>query len=183
MGHQFTFFRAANKNRFTHGGSLRNLRAGRGHRPLSTKSAIHLVFKADKRCLRRGLRSPIVFQICQKTIKKYAKRFLIKIEQLAICGDHIHALVRLTKRSLGQHFFRVVAGQIAQELGKTGLIVTGTRKVWKQRPFTRVVFGEKAFSIAKNYVRLNEKEASGEIPYRKNRLRGLTSLELSALLW
>lgn len=121
MGHQFTFYKAVAKNRFAHGGVLRNLRAGRGARPLSTKSAVHLVFKTDKSKLRKGLRSPVVFQICQRTIKKFSKRFFIKIEQLAICDDHIHALIRLTKRSLGQHFFRVVAGQIAQELGKIGI--------------------------------------------------------------
>lgn len=183
MGHQFTFYKQVAKNKYVHGGALRNLRTGRGARPLSTKSAVHLVFKADKSKLRKGLRSPVVFQICHRTIKKFSKRFFIKIEQLAICGDHIHVLIRLTKRSLGQHFFRVVAGQIAQELGKIGNIVTGTTGLWKHRPFTRVVFGARAFLIAKNYVRLNEKEAKGEIRYRKNRLRGLSLLEMNILLW
>lgn len=179
MGHQFTTL--VRKTRFTHGGRLRNLRAGRSYRPLSTKCAVHLVFKADKRKLRKGLCSPVGFQLSQIIIRKYAKRFFIKIEQLAICGDHIHALIRISKRSLGQHFFRVVAGQISQEFEKLGLLVTGTRKLWKHRPFTRVVLGAKAFFVAKSYVRLNEKEARGEMPYRKERLRGLKPEEWKKL--
>lgn len=188
MGHQdfnksqLSLTKSHRKNRYAHGGTLRNQRSGRKSRALSTKSAIHLVFKVDKSKIRRGLRSPLGFKICQCAIKKYSKRFFVKIEQLAICGDHIHALIRITKRSFGQYFFRVVAGQIAQEFKKHGLWVTGTQSIWKYRPFTRIVFGQKAFEIAKNYVRLNEKEAQGKIPYRKERLRGLKSEEWK-ILW
>ena len=188
MGHtrgvstQFSIAKKYTKNKYSFGGVLRNTRRGRKSRPLSTRSAIHLVFKVDKTKIRKGLRSLIGFKICQKTIKTYSKRFFVKIEQLAICGDHIHILVRFSKRSLGKYFFRVVAGQIAQEFKNNGLWVTDTQSIWKYRPFTRVVFGAKAFEIAKNYVRLNEQEAKGKIPYRKERLRGLTPEEWK-ILW
>jgi REP element-mobilizing transposase RayT len=135
MGHTFSkihrsrqlqLIRTYAKNRFAHGGELRKTRAGRGARPLSTKSAIHLVFKANRRMQRLGYRSPKGFAICNSVIKRYAKRFFVKIEELAICSDHIHLSVRFTKRSLGQHFLRVVAGQIAQQMEKHGLKVTDT---------------------------------------------------------
>jgi len=113
--------------RYNHGGILRQKRRGRKARPLSTREPIHLVFKADNKSYKRGLRSPLGFAISQRILKKYAKRFFVKLEQVAICQDHIHCLVRFSKRSLGQHFFRVVAGQIAQEFQKNGLIkVTDT---------------------------------------------------------
>ena len=179
---QIYFMKDYSKDQYSFGGVLRNTRRGRKARPLSTKCAVHLVFKVDKTKIRKGLRSAIGFQICQKTIKKYAKRFYVKIEQLAICGDHIHILVRLSKRSFGQYFFRVVAGQIAQEFKNIGLWVTDTQGIWKYRPFTRVVLGVRAFLIAKNYVRLNEQEAKGVIFYKKERLRGLTPEEWN-LLW
>jgi len=181
--------------RYNHGGILRQKRRGRKARPLSTRYPLHLVFKADKTAFKKGLRSPLGFAISQRVLKKYAKRFFVKLEQVAICQDHIHCLVRLSKRSLGQHFFRVVAGQIAQEFQKNGLMkVTDTpadgdeasgkptKSFWRYRPFTRVIKGYRPYQRVRSYIQLNEREARGEISYRKSRLRGLSSVEWE-LLW
>jgi hypothetical protein len=54
-------------------------------------------------------------------------------------------------------------------------------KLWKYRPFTRVVRGFRAYKIVRDYIQLNEKEATGEIRYSKQRLRGLLADELSRL--
>jgi hypothetical protein len=56
-----------------------------------------------------------------------------------------------------------------------------TPKLWKYRPFTRVVRGFKAYKLVRDYIQLNEKEATGEIRYSKQRLRGLLADELSRL--
>ncbi|MBC7743458.1 MAG: transposase [Bdellovibrionaceae bacterium] len=183
MGHkQLEFEKVHWKFRDQHGGVLRNKRRGRKARPLTTKAPVHLVFKIDRRKIKKGFRSPHGFAICNQVIKRYAKRFFIKIDQLAIAGDHIHLIIRISRRSFGQYFFRVVAGQIAQRMKNEGLWVTDTPFVWKLRPFTRVIRGWKAYNVARNYVMLNHKEAEGEIAYRKERLRGLSSAEWE-LLW
>jgi REP-associated tyrosine transposase len=110
------------------------------------------VFKADKQTYKKGLRSPLGFAITQRVLKKYSRRFFVKLEQVAICQDHIHCLVRLSKRSLGQHFFRVVAGQIAQEFQKTGLMkVTGTPGVGateSRKPAQRPLFRRVGTALA-----------------------------------
>lgn len=183
--------------RLQHGGVLRQKRRGRRARPISTRDPIHLVFKADRKALRRGFRSPLEFAIINRLIKTFSKRFFIKIHQYSINHDHLHLVIRTSRRSLHHHFLRVVAGQIAQEFRKLGLltvVVTDTpkatsgrgkvspRKLWRHRPFTRIVKGLRGFRTVMNYVRLNEKEARGEIPYRKERLRGLSSAEWE-LLW
>lgn len=190
------------KFRFCHGGTLRNRRHGRKARPLSTKDPIHLVFKCDKSSVRRGFRSPLGFAIITRLIKTFAKRFFIKIDQYSINHDHIHFVIRIHRRSLHHYFLRVIAGQIAQEFLKEGFMkVTDTparphatqskvadlqkqgspKPLWKYRPFTRVVKGWKPYLTVMNYVRLNEKEVRGEIPYRKNRLRGMSSSEWEVL--
>lgn len=221
----FSFANIKAAHRFCHGGVLYQKRAGRGQRPLSTKEPLHLVFKVRKEKLRSGsLRTPQNFQSIQNIIQRYAKKFFVKIEQLSIQGDHIHALIRTTKRSLYHHFFRVVAGQIAQQFQKEGMLsgrtVIGTSstaakaaatrkinppqvseknttatnsnknanpkpkgtKLWKYRPYTRVIRGHKAYDVARNYVQLNEKEAQGKIVYRKERLKGLSAGEWE-ILW
>lgn len=187
--HQFNFTKTHWQFRYNHGGQLRKKRRGRKARPLSTKAPIHLVFKTEIKSLRRGLRSPLGFFLINHIIKKYARKFFVKVEQLSINHDHLHLLVRFSKRSYGQHFLRVVAGQIAQEFQKNGFLVvksvTDTPrkavKLWKYRPFTRVIQGWKPYQVVRNYIQLNEKEASGKIKYKSQRLKGLSSSEWKVL--
>ena len=190
MGHpkskQLHLFNSHWKFRYNHGGVLRNKRRGRKARPLSTKAPLHLVFKIERKNLQKGLRSPLGFYIIQKVIKKFAAHFFVKIEQLSINHDHIHMLVRFTKRTQGLHFLRVVAGQIAQEFHKARFLkvtdTLNTPKLWKYRPFTRVIQGFKPYLMVKNYIQLNEKEASGKIKYKPQRLRGLSMSDWQ-ILW
>ena len=120
--------------------------------------------------------------------------FFVRVEQVSIQGNHIHILIRATRRSRYHHFFRVVSGQIAQVFEKEGLLcvekkMTDTPKIdvnkkglWMYRPFSRVVKGRRGYRIVRDYIQLNEKEALGVIPYRKERLRGLSMSEWQ-LLW
>jgi putative transposase len=210
IGHmkQFEFQKINWKHRFSHGGILRKSRAGRGMRPLSSREPLHLVFKADRSRIKAGFRSYQRFFLIHSLIQKYSLKFFVKIEQVSVQGDHIHLLIRTTRRSNYQSFFRVIAGQIAQRFEKEGLLslpasaanaeamVTDTPtapgtpasatnpkpKLWLHRPFTRVVRGYRAYKTVQNYIRLNEQEALGKIPYQKQRLRKLNP-EQWEILW
>lgn len=160
---------------------MRTKRRGRRSRPLSRRCPLHIVFKADKKNLKKGLRSKEGFVIVNRVIKRYAKRFHVGIERYAICADHIHCVIRIKHRSLGQHFLRVTAGQIAQNFEKEGLSVTDTLSVWKQRPFSRVIVGFRDQMRVVSYVKLNELEASARISYKPNRLQGLSTGEWELL--
>lgn len=122
---QTTFFDISRKHLLSYGGDLRKRKLGRGQRPLSTKEPIHVVFKINRFQLRhKSLRAPQSFKLVLNTIEKYAKYFSVKIEQLSIQHDHIHLLIRTARRKHFHHFFRVVAGQIAQSFEKEGLLAT-----------------------------------------------------------
>jgi putative transposase len=56
------------------------------------------------------------------------------------------------------------------------------QRLWKYRPFTRVVQGFRGFKTVMAYVKLNELEAQGVISYSVNRLKGLSPAEWE-LLW
>ena len=207
MAKQFSFDQVGSKHKYSHGGALRRLSGGRGVRPLACKLPLHVVFKINRsRLKRRSLRSNQSFRLIHKIVRNYAKMFFVKVEQITIQPDHLHLLIRTSRRSLFHHFFRVVAGQIAQQFLKWGLSfekterwpkarVTGTpnqglnmkypersEDFWKFRPFSRVVKGYKAYQIIKDYIQLNEQEVTGVIKYSKLRLRGLSSAEWN-LLW
>lgn len=182
---QKSFFKT--NHQVSHGGDLRKSRKGRGSRPLATKVPIHLVFKVNKKYVKGGLRLSKRFQLIHQLLQIYQAKFFIKVEQISIQNDHIHLLVRTSKRSNYQNFFRVFAGQIAQRMKNRGLLTIDDSKqavqLWKHRPFTRVVRGGwRAIQVVRNYIQLNEKEALGIIPYKKERLRGLSLLEWE-FLW
>ncbi len=178
---KFDFAKTHWKYRSSHGGTSRNSRKGRGTRPLSGKEPLHLVFKANRDCLRGGLRTYRRYLLIEKLVDRYAQKFFVKIEQISIQHDHVHFLLRARRRTDYQSFFRVVTGQIAQQFQKNGLLnfalVTDTqekhtdttstpkksKKLWKYRPFTRVIRGWKAYQTVESYVRLNEQEAFGHL--------------------
>ncbi len=95
MGHSQQMFLDKPHWRFrhTHGGTLRQKRRGRKARPISNKTPIHLVFKADRTNLKRGFRSPLGFIIVTDTLKKYSKKFFVKVEQAAFFagGDWVES--------------------------------------------------------------------------------------------
>jgi REP element-mobilizing transposase RayT len=174
----------ADFHRWRYGGDLRKSRFGRGRRPLSTKYPIHLVFKVEKLFLPKGLRAPGNFLLVTQTVRRYAFRFKVGVEKISIQHDHIHLLVRSSKMVNYHAFFRVVAGQIAQKIE----VPKRPRKtkykhlrLWKHRPFSRIVWGERARQIVRNYIQLNEMEVLGRVRYRKQRLRGLKPEEIEAL--
>ncbi|WP_413292556.1 transposase [Bdellovibrio sp. HCB185ZH] len=166
--------------RYCHGGTLRRSSKGRGARPLSSKDPIHLVFKINKAAVRSGLRSPRSFNLLRVLLKKYSRKFFVRVEQFSIQTDHIHLLVRGSRRSSMQSFLRVVAGQFAQCLTDTFHQKNEGEKVWKHRPFSRVIKGYKPYRIVRDYIQLNEAEAWGR-PYSKTRLRGLSEEQLREL--
>ena len=183
---QGSFFRPSGVFKLSHGGELRKKKRGRGFRPLSTKDPLHLVLKvAQYRLRNKSLRAPRSFKLVLEIINKYAKHFAVKIEQISVQNDHIHLLIRTSSRKRYQHFFRVIAGQSAQRFEMEGLLkttVTDTPKLWKYRPFSRVVKGWKSYNVVRNYIQLNEKEVLGIIRYQKKRLSGLSTSDWQ-LLW
>ncbi len=208
MAKQFSFDQVSSKHKYSHGGALRRLSGGRGARALACRLPLHVVFKINRSRLKsRSLRSNQSFRLIHKIVQDYSKMFFVKVEQITIQPDHLHLLIRTSRRSLFHHFFRVVAGQIAQQFLKCGLSfekterspkagVTGTpnhslkktkyqdrsEDFWKFRPFSRVVMGYKAYKIVRDYIQLNELEAAGVIEYSKLRLRGLSSADWD-ILW
>ena len=186
---QGSFFTSNEAFTLSHGGELRKKKKGRGPRPLSSKEPLHAVFKVTQFHLRhKSLRTPQSFKLILEIVEKYGKHFAVKIEQYSVQKDHIHLLIRTSRRKHYHHFFRVVAGQIAQRFKKAGLLtninqkVTDTLKLWKYRPFSRVVKGWKSYKTIRNYIQLNEKEARGEIEYQKNRLCSLSTSDWQ-ILW
>lgn len=151
---QMSFGGKAFRRKLCFGGQLLKGNA-RQARPIDTKLPLHLVLRSHGRA---SLRSPQLFNKVSAMVERTSKKYGVRIYEWANVGNHIHLLIRVTKRPLWSAFIRELTGKIARAAGKTN------EKFWIYKPFTRVVPGwQKAFRSVKDYVTLNRHEAEGVI--------------------
>jgi REP element-mobilizing transposase RayT len=175
--------------RLEHGGAL-TYKKRKTKRAITIKKPMHLVLRSDKA---KGPRSLLKNKsLVLKILRKYSRKFAVRVYQVAVCGNHIHCLVKGCNRKQLQHFFRVFSGQVAQEIltkhpeakGEQKAFRGGTHRknhktFWSLLLYTRVVSWGRDYLNAKSYVIRNELEALGMIAYKrtKNRIAGETAKE------
>jgi len=175
---QLSFFR---RERREHGGSLA-LGTRRSRRPLSTKTAIHVTLKSD---LATGPRALLRHRkLIQEVARFGERRFGVKVYRFAICGNHLHFLIRGRTREGLQNFFRVFAGHIAQGiLAKHPLSRAETerraseqrgctknrRRFWSLLLYSRLVSWGREFGVVAGYIARNRLEALRLVADRERR--------------
>ncbi len=108
-----------------HGGAL-SVNKRRSKRALSIKDPIHLTLRSE---FAYGSRSLMKHQnLINHVIRKFSRRFKVKVYRHAICGNHIHLLLKGDNRVGLQNFFRVLAGHIAQNILKQFPVTLSERK-------------------------------------------------------
>jgi REP element-mobilizing transposase RayT len=170
--------------RTAHGGDP-SIGRRRSRRPLSIKKPMHVTLRSEFAYKNRSLLKHQ--KLINQVLKKASRRFRISIYEKAICGNHIHLLVRGRKRFEIQNFFRVVAGHIAQQIliehpilvsekpKRGGALAKrenisvhpkNQRKFWCALIYSRLLSGwGKEFRTVKEYIVRNTLEAIGILPY------------------
>ena len=149
-----TFFHKMNKPNAGFGGDLiKNLKTNpKVKRPLDSKLPIHLVLRAK----RSWMRTPKQFAKVNEVVASVARRRGVRIYEYANVGNHLHLLIKITRRPRWAAFIRELTGRLATLAGGGG--------VWLRRPFTRVVNGwRRAYRSVREYVRLNRFEADNDL--------------------
>lgn len=170
------------KRKTEHGGVFA-LGKRRSKRPLNLKQPLHLTLRSERAYGVRSLlrHRPVIDAIS----KKAARRFRVRIYEKAICGNHMHLLVKAQTRFELQNFFRVLAGHVAQEilrihpLQKHELLEAGgapgckknQRKFWSLLLYSRILTWGREYLRVKRYVIQNTLEALKLIPYQKRKSR------------
>jgi REP element-mobilizing transposase RayT len=182
-------------HRKEHGGALSH-RKRRSKRILSIKNSIHVTLRSD---FAYGARSLLKHQILiNHILKKFSKKFGIRVYRYAICGNHIHLLIKGKSRVGLQNFFRVFAGHTAQGILQSFPIrqieysardikrggapilqgcLKNRRQFWDLLLYTRSVTWGREFKTVARYILQNTLEALNIIAYvpRKNRRLNNTS--------
>lgn len=155
MAKQLAFRDSAFKKRIVFGGQLLKGNA-RESRPTNSKLPLHLVLRSHGRI---SMRNPLLFNAINEIVERVARKYGVKVYEYANAGNHIHLLIRVTKRQLWSAFIREITGRIALKTKRFG-----RTKFWIYKSFTRVVSGwKKAFNSVRDYVTLNRHEADGAI--------------------
>jgi REP element-mobilizing transposase RayT len=159
-------------------------RKGRlGRRALDTKNTMHLVLRSTKAVgdwsfARSKNKSKI-----QEIIKKFSKKYGIKIYSVAYAGNHLHAQLKLSHRYTYKPFIRAITSAIAIAISgvsrwKHAVLGKGSKngrgKFWDYRPYTRVVRGFRAFLTLRDYIKINQLEGWG---YARHEARFLIAWE------
>jgi REP element-mobilizing transposase RayT len=164
-----------------HGGVL-TLKRRKSKRPLDIKRAVHVVLRSDlavgKRSLKRNEK------LVERVFDRFSRRFRIRVYQKAVCGNHIHCLVKAKTRKELQNFFRVLAGQIAQEILRRfplqkfekkafrgGTHPKNQKTFWSLLLYSRLVGWGRDFGNVSRYVIQNVLETMGIIPYQERKSR------------
>lgn len=168
------------------GGSLLYGRR-KGTRPMSTDQALHLVLKSQWATANDRFTSRANKPAVEEILKIAANKYGIRIYQQAICGNHIHLLIRAKRRWLYRAFIAVVTGLIAQQVMRKQSYEVFMRAkskefagegvpkqengqaFWQHRPFSRIVNWGRDYQSCLKYLTRNTLEALGFIKYKKRR--------------
>ena len=130
-------------------------------RPLSTKHPIHLILKSSH----KGLFNPTNISLDQ-LIRSQAKKFGIRLYDLAINWSHIHMLIKIQNREGYNKFIRSLTALISMKIQK---IRPELKDIFTLRPFTRIVSWGRDFKRALKYQVLNQLEALGFVRREKKK--------------
>jgi REP element-mobilizing transposase RayT len=155
------------------GGSLLRKAKNRTARPLSTKKSMHVVIRSKLAKGEMSLAAPKNRKLIDDTLKAKAKKFGVKVYKVGNGGNHLHMIIKLGNRYAYNGFIRAFTGTLALKITRSNKFKKLKEKFWESRPYSRVIEWGRAYSIAKDYLLLNELETCGILTYSKNRLRGV----------
>ncbi len=140
----------------------------KGARPLSTKTALHLVMKSS---LAHGKYSLLKKDLeIQRLINRQARRFGVRIYRRANGGDHLHFLIKVPSRKSFQNFLRAITGLIARKILGAEKGKSRGFSFWDQRPFTALLKWGSDFAERAKYLEQSSLQAIGFHPFRSKRL-------------
>jgi REP element-mobilizing transposase RayT len=165
---QLELFKQSN---FTHGfgGSLLKKSHSKTARPFKKNHPIHIVLRSTKA---RGNNSFLNHGFwIHDQLKNIAKSTGVKIERYENVGNHLHILLRSTRRESLRAFLRGITSTIARKFTGAKRGLQKGQKFWDALPFSRLINGNSAYKIVQEYFNKNRIEAIGFQDFCKEQMR------------
>ena len=166
MARQLSFFRRLGCGRVNRARRRDSARASQARgRPIDVRGSLHVVLRSGRARESWSLRKQMNANIVEGALRRFTRRFGLRVYGFANAGNHVHILLRSPCRLAVQNFLRAFAGVVARR-------VTGARKGWAVGRFwdflsySRIVRWGRDFRGVRSYVVQNELEALRLVPYR-----------------
>jgi REP element-mobilizing transposase RayT len=141
------------------GGSLLKNSHAKTARPFKKNTPLHIVLRAKKATGRKSMFNHVSW--IEKQMKTIAQKTGVRLERFENVGNHIHILLRATRRESLRAFLRGITSTIARKITGAKRGKELKEKFWDARPFSRLIKGFKAYRIAQDYLNKNRIEAIG----------------------
>ena len=156
--------------RTEHGGDIR-LGKRKLARPFDPRRPLHVVLRSERATGEWSLRHRRHERAVRDLLNRIARRAKVRVYQFANAGNHLHLILRARSRKLLAWFLRVACGLLAR-------LITGARRgaaarfpplvegepyrraFWAGLVYSRVLEWGRAFRAARDYVRMNDLEAT-----------------------
>ncbi len=137
----------------------------KSQRPLSTKLPLHLILKSSqKKVFVPGNRR------LHRLIQKMARKFHVRVYDVAINWSHIHFLIQIKERQDYVRFIRALTSKLAMAVAKArpaNAKAAVSSKLFTLRPFTRIINWGRDYKSALDYLAKNCMESFGWIRREK----------------
>lgn len=145
-----------------YGGELQKKRKGRTHgRPLDTRNTMHLVLRSNKAKGEWSFKKPQNQKCVTAILKRFTKKFGVKVISLANVGNHLHFHIKLGNRHTYKPFICALTSAIAMAVTGKSRWNKVKGKFWDYRPFTRVIKSFRAYLNIRDYILINQFEGVG----------------------
>jgi REP element-mobilizing transposase RayT len=157
---------------FTHGfgGSLLKKSHAKTARPFKRNHATHIVLRSTKARGENSFLNHVKWINLQ--IKNISAACGVKIERHENVGNHLHILIRSSRRESQRAFLRGITGTIARKFTGAKKGMQKGQKFWDALPFSRVIVGNQAYRIIQDYFNKNRIEAIGFSFFVKEQIYG-----------
>lgn len=156
------------------GGTLLKKSHAKVARPLSTKHAMHLIFRSSQARGGWNFLQPHNVALIKKILKQQGKSFRITLLAQKNAGTCLQFVIRGKNKEEIKNFIRTISALIARYVQRVHKGSAAKKEFWDQRPFTRIVEGYTGLGVALGIIVQNELEALGVIPYVSNSFKNST---------
>jgi REP element-mobilizing transposase RayT len=156
----------------------------KSQRPICGRQALHVVIRSQWAFKKTAFTHKENIRVIEDLILDLAQKYKIRIYRFAIVSNHIHIILKTSRRWRYRCHICVLTGQVAQhvmrfqsfENFKKRLAGEGYRQkrgqhheqqFWEFRPFSRIIEWGRDFKRCMKYTLRNTLESMGIIPYKE----------------
>lgn len=140
---------------------LRKRKARMKGRPFDTRQSMHLVLRSSQAKGEWSFSKKHHNNKISHIVSKFSEKYSVKVLSMANVGNHLHFHIKFSTVTAYKKFIRSITSAIVMAITKVNKFKKLKKHFWDLRPYTRIVFGQRARLTLQNYIEINQLEGQG----------------------